>query len=61
MDSESLNTLYHYLRRTLQCLEVKAKQRGIDIKETSIIPDFNDDEATVLKMAERINSINAKL
>ena len=61
MESESFNTLYHHLRRTLQCLEIKAMQMGIDIKETSIIPDFNDDEATLLKMAERINSITAKL
>ena len=61
MNSESLNTLYHHLRRILQCLEIKAMQMGIVIRETSIIPDFNDDEATVLKMAERINSITKKL
>jgi hypothetical protein len=61
MDSESFNTLYHYLRRTFQCLEIKAKQMGIDTEETSLIPDFDDREATVLKMAEELNSLAAKL
>jgi hypothetical protein len=57
MDSEMFNTLYHLLRRTWQCLEIKAMQLGINTEETSIVIDLNDDYITMFNMAERINFI----
>ena len=61
MDSEMFNTLYHLLLKTLRCLVIKAMQQGINTEEASIVIDLNDDEATLINMAEIINFITAKL